>query len=73
MMCLSWLCWLLCFRGKIKYYTHPPEQKTTHVGADFVTTMGKEFDIDSLLVDQQQMLQGMYHHLLIYHLFSYLK
>ncbi|KAL4227166.1 Guanine nucleotide-binding protein-like 3 [Mactra antiquata] len=42
--------------GKINYYTHPPERRETHVSSEIVTQMGKEFDIDSLLSDQQKVI-----------------
>lgn len=37
------------FRGKIRYYTVPPEDKESdvHLGAKIITEVGKEFDIDS--------------------------
>lgn len=45
--------------GKIRYYTHPPEMTSTHVGAEFVSQMGKEFDIDALLADQQKIVNSL--------------
>ncbi|XP_071122466.1 guanine nucleotide-binding protein-like 3 homolog [Mytilus edulis] len=51
----DWTC------GKIKYFTHPPEQHTlpTHVSASLVTQMGKEFSIDDLIEVEQKTLQGL--------------
>ena len=51
------------FRGKIRYYTHPPETQNmaTHIDASLVTQMSQEFDIDALLQEEQdQMLKGNY-------------
>ncbi|XP_045165338.2 guanine nucleotide-binding protein-like 3 homolog [Mercenaria mercenaria] len=45
--------------GKINYYTHPPEQMETHVSSEIVTQMGQEFDIDSLLSDQQKIIDSL--------------
>lgn len=45
--------------GRINYYTHPPEQTETHVSSEIVTQMGKEFDIDSLLSDQQKIIDSL--------------
>ncbi|XP_052781715.1 guanine nucleotide-binding protein-like 3 homolog [Mya arenaria] len=42
--------------GKINYYTHPPEQTDTHMSAEIITQMGQEFDIDSLLAEQQKVI-----------------
>lgn len=46
--------------GKISYFTHVPEQHTlaTHVRAEIVTQMSKEFDIDSLLQHDVETLKG---------------
>ncbi|XP_060078214.1 guanine nucleotide-binding protein-like 3 homolog, partial [Ylistrum balloti] len=51
----DWTC------GRITYYTQPPEQHSlpTHVSAEFVTTMGKEFCLDDLLAQEQKSLQGL--------------
>lgn len=38
---------LLLYRGKIKYYTQPPEAESTHVSASIVTEQAAEFDLDS--------------------------
>ncbi|XP_064486485.1 guanine nucleotide-binding protein-like 3 homolog [Ornithodoros turicata] len=42
--------------GRIKYYTHPPEthELPTHLGAEIVSTMSAEFDIDSLETAEQE-------------------
>ncbi|XP_064632401.1 guanine nucleotide-binding protein-like 3 homolog [Lineus longissimus] len=44
--------------GRITYYTHPPEEasKLTHVSATLVQTMAKEFDIDSLIQQEEEAL-----------------
>ena len=44
--------------GKIRYYTHPPESHANLVSAEIVSTMSKEFDIDALMADQEEALQG---------------
>lgn len=48
------------FRGKISYFTHPPETHTlpTHVSAEIVTEMGKAFDWDELEKGNQEVLAG---------------
>ena len=48
------------FRGKITYYTQPPEQHTlpTHISAQVVTTMAAEFDIDALTNDEKDDMKG---------------
>jgi hypothetical protein len=48
------------FRGKINYYTHPPEKSESQVSSEIVTQMGKEFDMDSLLSDQQKIIDSKY-------------
>lgn len=48
----------LSFRGKITYYTHPPEKPTGLVSAEIVTQMAQEFDIDSLISDETHALKG---------------
>lgn len=42
--------------GKIKYYTHPPEQfqQSIHVSAEYVSEMGKAFDV-SLMEEQMEL------------------
>ncbi|KAG7999343.1 Red-sensitive opsin [Nibea albiflora] len=44
------------FRGRISYFTHPPETHTlpTHVSAEIVTEMGKAFDWDELEKGNQE-------------------
>lgn len=51
---------LLCRRGKITYYTQPPEQHTlpTHLSAQIVTSMAAEFDIDALTADESSDMKG---------------
>jgi len=46
--------------GKITYYTEPPETYTrlSHVSAEIVSEMGKAFDIDALMIDEQKTLEG---------------
>ena len=53
---------MLSFRGHITYYTHPPESAAQNInlGAQIVTEMSKEFDIDSLLVEEEQTLKGLF-------------
>ena len=48
--------------GKITYYTQPPEQHTlsAHLSADIITEMSKEFDIEALVSDEQDTIQGWY-------------
>ena len=50
----------VCCRGRITYYTEPPETYThsPHVSAEIVTELGKAFDIDALLSDEQKILEG---------------
>lgn len=47
-------------RGRISYFTHPPETHTlpTHVSAEIVTEMGKAFDWDELEKGNQEVLAG---------------
>lgn len=42
--------------GKIKYYTHPPEEfkQSIHLSAEYVTEMGKAFDI-SIMEEQMEL------------------
>lgn len=49
------------YRGRINYFTHPPETHTlpTHVSAQILTEMSKEFDWDELEKDNQETLAGM--------------
>ncbi|GFO27717.1 guanine nucleotide-binding protein-like 3-like protein [Plakobranchus ocellatus] len=47
--------------GKISYYTAPPEEKSEaahHVEAKIVSNWSKEFNIDDLLIEEQQMMEG---------------
>ncbi|XP_068713404.1 guanine nucleotide-binding protein-like 3 homolog isoform X1 [Montipora foliosa] len=46
--------------GKIVFYTHPPEQHSlpTHLSADIVSEWSKEFDLNSLLEQEQAEYQG---------------
>uniref|UniRef100_A0AAR2M699 CP-type G domain-containing protein n=1 Tax=Pygocentrus nattereri TaxID=42514 RepID=A0AAR2M699_PYGNA len=46
--------------GRISYFTHPPETHTlpTHVSAEIVAEMGKEFDWDELEKGNQETLAG---------------
>lgn len=52
--------YLFLFRGRISYFTHPPETHTlpTHVSAEIVTEMGKAFDWDELEKGNQEVLAG---------------
>lgn len=47
-------------RGRISYFTHPPETHTlpTHVSAEIVTEMGKAFNWDELEKGNQEVLAG---------------
>lgn len=49
----EWTC------GKITYYTHPPEKQMTHVSASIVQEMSKEFNIDDLLKEELDVLEGL--------------
>ena len=48
------------FRGKITYYTVPPEVHTmpTHLSATIVNKMGEEFNVDALLSEVQDDCKG---------------
>lgn len=48
------------FRGRISYFTHPPETHTlpTHVSAEIVSEMGKAFDWDELEKGNEEILAG---------------
>lgn len=53
-------CFLIfCFqcRGKIKYYTQPPEEESTEISASIVTEAAAEFDIDSFQEMEAENLQ----------------
>ncbi|KAG1652807.1 Guanine nucleotide-binding protein-like 3 [Nymphon striatum] len=47
--------------GRIKYYTHPPEnnEKASHVSAKVVSEMSKEFDIEALLSEEKESLKDL--------------
>ncbi|VDP60169.1 unnamed protein product, partial [Heligmosomoides polygyrus] len=50
--------------GKLRYYTHPPEDPSTQkpetaVSAEIVSQFSKEFDIDSLDEDLRQIVEGL--------------
>ncbi|KAI0218800.1 Guanine nucleotide-binding protein-like 3 [Lamellibrachia satsuma] len=47
--------------GKITFYTEPPEEHTaaSHLSAEIVTQLGKEFDIDAVLNDEQETLKDL--------------
>jgi len=44
-------------RGKIKYYTQPPEAESTQISASIVTDAVAEFDIDSFKEMEAENLQ----------------
>lgn len=50
----------MLFRGRISYFTHPPETHTlpTHVSAEIVSEMGKAFDWDELEKGNEEILAG---------------
>lgn len=50
----------MLFRGRISYFTHPPETHTlpTHVSAEIVAEMGKAFDWEELEKGNQEVLAG---------------
>lgn len=58
------MIWLFLFihysRGRISYFTHPPETHTlpTHVSAEIVAEMGKAFDWDELEKGNEEALEG---------------
>lgn len=49
--------------GKLRYYTHPPEQGTAKedivVPAEVVSQFSKEFDIDAIAEEQNQIVEGL--------------
>ncbi|KAK2188704.1 hypothetical protein NP493_124g01011 [Ridgeia piscesae] len=47
--------------GRITFYTEPPEEHTacSHLSAEIVTQLGKEFNIDDLLKDEQDTLKDL--------------
>lgn len=61
---LSFACYLIIFicffRGRINYFTYPPETHLlpTHVSAQILTEMSKEFDWDELEKGNQETLAG---------------
>jgi hypothetical protein len=57
----------LSYRGRISYFTHPPETHTlpTHVSAEIVTEMGKAFDWDELEKGNQEVLAGRHRHCIL--------
>lgn len=50
----------MLFRGRISYFTHPPETHTlpTHVSAEIVSEMGKAFDWDELEKGNEEIIAG---------------
>ena len=53
------LTFIAC-RGRIKFYTHPPEEWSlpSHVSSDIVKEWGKAFDIQSLIEEEKSQLSG---------------
>ena len=47
-------------RGRIKFYTHPPEEWSlpSHVSADIVKEWGKAFDLKALIEEEKKELSG---------------
>ena len=47
-------------RGRIKFYTHPPEEWSlpSHVSADIVKEWGKAFDLKTLIEEEKKELSG---------------
>ena len=47
-------------RGRIKFYTHPPEEWSlpSHVSADIVKEWGKAFDLKTLIEEEKEELSG---------------
>ena len=52
----------MCVRGRIKFYTHPPEEWSlpSHVSADIVEEWGKAFDLKALIEEEKKELSGTY-------------
>ena len=48
------------FRGKITFYTHPPEEQTlpSHLSTEIVEQWGKAFDLEALLEEEKKDLKG---------------
>ena len=44
--------------GKIPFYTIPPELKNVHVSSSIVSSWGKEFDIDTLLSQEESTIMS---------------
>ena len=52
---------IICFgRGRIKFYTHPPEEWSlpSHVSSDIVKEWGKAFDLEALIKEEKKELSG---------------
>ncbi|CAI4231373.1 unnamed protein product [Auanema sp. JU1783] len=49
--------------GKLRYFTHPPETSNKndnqHISTEIVSTFSKEFDIDSLFQEQNEIIQSL--------------
>lgn len=61
MQIIDYICFYhYCSRGRISYFTHPPETHTlpTHVSAEIVAEMGKAFDWDELEKGNEEALAG---------------
>lgn len=48
----------MCFSGKIRYYTVPPEddQNRIHISSEIVSKIAKEFDIDTFETMETEVL-----------------
>ncbi|XP_076754145.1 nucleostemin 1 [Xylocopa sonorina] len=44
--------------GKIRYYTVPPEQPDSHISAEIVNQISKEFDIENFAVQEKMVLDN---------------
>ena len=60
---VSFVCVCVCVyygRGRIKFYTHPPEEWSlpSHVSADIVKEWGKAFDLKALIEEEKKELSG---------------
>lgn len=49
----------LFLRGKIRYYTVPPESEQSHVSSKIVEEMAKEFDLESYMAMETDRLDGL--------------